>query len=461
MIYSSSKTVFFLLFLILFSYSKEEQISYSSNSFKESIEHINNPDQGFYRPLLVSLKPDSFSHGNNNPEQVYHLRCDISQFSGAVNSDGVDKKITDIALNGLDNYLTEIKKQNKNAVIRFSYDPNYNGNQNKEPSLSTIETHIKQLSVILNKHADTLTAIEAGLLGPWGEMHSSKIATEENKALIFKYWLQNTKEIPILARTPKAIFVYFGKTLDEMEKLTINQNDEGYRLGLFNDGYLGTNIDTGTYVYDRNRETQWLATQNEHLPYGGETCAVSYMSNLENCLPEMFLLGLSYLNIEYHTGVIEKWKNLKYNDTLGSDILFYGMSGFEYIRRHLGYRLIIKSINVNYEKFGKYEMKIKLRNVGFGNMYKTKKIDIIFTDMKDREISRINVGEYKGEMNIEFKERLLSEENAEYKAYLSIYGSIEDNTVYYPVQFANEDIYNKDLKGHLLFYVKNGEIIEP
>ena len=461
MIYSSSKTVFFLLFLILFSYSKEEQISYSSNSFKESIEHINNPDQGFYRPLLVSLKPDSFSHGNNNPEQVYHLRCDISQFSGAVNSDGVDKKITDIALNGLDNYLTEIKKQNKNAVIRFSYDPNYNGNQNKEPSLSTIETHIKQLSVILNKHVDTLTAIEAGLLGPWGEMHSSKIATEENKALIFKYWLQNTKEIPILARTPKAIFVYFGKTLDEMEKLTINQNDEGYRLGLFNDGYLGTNIDTGTYVYDRNRETQWLATQNEHLPYGGETCAVSYMSNLENCLPEMFLLGLSYLNIEYHTGVIEKWKNLKYNDTLGSDILFYGMSGFEYIRRHLGYRLIIKSINVNYEKFGKYEMKIKLRNVGFGNMYKTKKIDIIFTDMKDREISRINVGEYKGEMNIEFKERLLSEENAEYKAYLSIYGSIEDNTVYYPVQFANEDIYNKDLKGHLLFYVKNGEIIEP
>ena len=461
MIYSSSKTVFFLLFLILFSYSKEEQISYSSNSFKESIEHINNPDQGFYRPLLVSLKPDSFSHGNNNPEQVYHLRCDISQFSGAVNSDGVDKKITDIALNGLDNYLTEIKKQNKNAVIRFSYDPNYNGNQNKEPSLSTIETHIKQLSVILNKHVDTLTAIEAGLLGPWGEMHSSKIATEENKALIFKYWLQNTKEIPILARTPKAIFVYFGKNLDEMEKLTINQNDEGYRLGLFNDGYLGTNIDTGTYVYDRNRETQWLATQNEHLPYGGETCAVSYMSNLENCLPEMFLLGLSYLNIEYHTGVIEKWKNLKYNDTLGSDILFYGMSGFEYIRRHLGYRLIIKSINVNYEKFGKYEMKIKLRNVGFGNMYKTKKIDIIFTDMKDREISRINVGEYKGEMNIEFKERLLSEENAEYKAYLSIYGSIEDNTVYYPVQFANEDIYNKDLKGHLLFYVKNGEIIEP
>ena len=462
MYYSKKKLLFFCIFISTIFIIKSDLINYSSNSFKESSEHINNPDQGFYRPLLVYLKPDSFKHGNNYPEQVYHLRCDISQFSGAVNSEGTDKKITDVALNGLDEYLYQIKKENKNAVIRFSYDPNYGGNKNKEPPLSIIEIHIKQLSAILNKHIDTLTAIEAGLLGPWGEMHSSTIATEENKALIFKYWLQNTKDIPILARTPKAIFTYFGKTLDEMEKLVIKPTDEGYRLGLFNDGYLGTNIDTGTYVYDRVRETNWLSTQNEHLPYGGETSGVSYMSNLEICLPEMFLLGLSYLNIEYHTGVIQKWKDLNYNDTLGSDILFYGMSGFEYIKRHLGYRLVIKSITVSYEKYGNYEMKIKMRNVGFGNLLKIKKVDLIFTDMQDKEIYRSNVGEYNGGISIEIKGGFLGEDsNSEYKVYLSVYGSIEDNVVYYPIQFANEDIYNKDLKAHLLFYIKRGEIIEP
>ena len=441
--------------------SKTEQTTYSSNSFKESIEYINNPDQGFYRPLLVYLKPDSFKYGSNSPEQVYHLRCDISEFSGAVNSDGKDQKLTDKALNGLDDYLYEIKKENKNAVIRFSYDPNYGGKKDKEASLSTIETHIKQLSEILNKHTDTLTAIEAGLLGPWGEMHSSKIATEENKALVFKYWLKYTKKIPILARTPRAIFTYFEKSLDEMEELTIKSSDEGYRLGLFNDGYLGTNTDTGTYTYDRKRETKWLATQNEHLPYGGETSGVSDMSNLEVCLPEMFLLGLSYLNIEYHSGVIDKWKKLEYNDTLGSDTLFYGISGFDYIKRHLGYRLLIKSVSVTYEKFGEYEMKIKLRNVGFGNMVKTKKIDVIFTDMSNKELSRSNVGEYNGEMSIDIKGELLEEDSSDYKVYLSVYGSIESKVVYYPIQFANEDIYNKDLKAHLLFYVKKGELIEP
>ena len=452
----------FLIIILITFFSLSKSETYSSNSFKESIDHINNPDQGFYRPLLVTLKPDSFSHGSNNPEQVYHLRCDISQFSGAVNSDGKDKKLTDTALNGLDKYLSEIKKENKNAVIRFAYDPYYNGGSNKEASLSTIETHIKQLSEILNKHVDTITAIEAGMLGPWGEMHTSKLATEENKAKVFKYWLENTNKIPVLSRTPKAIFTYFGKSLSEMEKLEIKSSDEGYHLGLYNDCYLGSDNDVGTYVYDRKRETNWLSTQNEHLPYGGETCAVCEMNDLDVCLPEMFLLKLSYLNIEYNSKVLEKWKGEKYDDSLGAEILYYDMSGYDFIKRHLGYRLLIKSVSVDYEKYGDFELKIKMRNVGFGNLLKTKKIDIIYTDMKDKLISRSNVGKYNGEMNIELKGSFLEkDDSSEYKVYLSVYGSIEDNTVYYPIQFANEDIYNKNLKGHLLFYVKKGEIIEP
>ena len=138
------------------------------------------------------------------------------------------------------------------------------------------------------------------------------------------------------------------------------------------------------------------------------------------------------------------------------------MSGFDYIERHLGYRLMIKSIESTYEKYGKYEMKIRMRNVGFGSLLKTKKVDIIYTNMNDKEISSYNVGEYKGENSIEFNGNFLSEDiSSEYKVYLRVYGSIEDNIVYYPIQFANEDIYNTKLKAHLLFYVKNGEIVEP
>ena len=292
---------FLILYIFVFIFiSKTMEITYTSNSFKQSIEHIKNPDQGFYRPLIVYIKPDSFNYEYNNPEQVYHLRCDISEFSGAVNSDRVDKRLTDFALNSIDQYLSDIKKENKNAVIRFTYDPNYDGNLDTEASMSMIQTHIKQLSSILNKYKDTLTAIEAGLLGPWGEMHTSKLATNENKALVFKYWLENTNDIPILSRYPQAIFTYFGKTLKEMENFTIEPSDPGYRIGLFNDCFLANDQDMGTYMIDRTREVNWLATNNDHLPFGGETCAVNYKSDLNICLNEMFLLRLSYLNIQYH-----------------------------------------------------------------------------------------------------------------------------------------------------------------
>ena len=308
--------------------------SFSSDSFIESKEIIINPDQGFYRPVRVTMTPDSFSSKKGNPDQLYHLGCDIGQFSGKVNSDKKDKKLTEKVLNGLDDYLNSIKLQNKNAIIRFAYD--YDGEKDMEPSLSMILKHIEQLGPIINKHLDVLTAVEAGMIGPWGEMHSSEMATEENKAKILKYWLENTKDIQILTRTPKTIYAYFGKTEKEIDDIKIDKSDIAYRLGLFNDCVFSNEKDYGTFK-DREKETKWLSTQNDHLAYGGEVCAEHVMNNLEMCLPEMYLLSLSYLNYEYNKKVIiEKWQNLRYNSTLGKDSLFYSVTGDEYIYCQMG-----------------------------------------------------------------------------------------------------------------------------
>ena len=46
---------------------------------------------------------------------------------------------------------------------------------------------------------------------------------------------QKLKNIPILSKASKAIFTYFGKSSDEMEKLETKSSDEGYYLGLYND----------------------------------------------------------------------------------------------------------------------------------------------------------------------------------------------------------------------------------
>ena len=445
-----------IIIIIICASLSSSPLKFSSKSFIESSEPINNPDRGFYYPISVKITPESLSYYmTDHPQQIYHLRCDIGEFSGAVNSEKIDKELTTKALEGLQELLSTIKSKNKNVLIRFCYD-NYKGISDLEPNLSMIEKHIKQLSSVLNKYTDTVTAIEAGMLGRWGEMHSSVIATNENKALIFKYWLENTKEIPILARTPIAIFTYFNKSLDEMEKFKINKNDKGGRLGIFNDCFLSSFNDYYTYVINITREMNWLSKVNENLPFGGETCNVCERSDLEIAIPEMRFLSLSHLNIVYKQDVIEKWKNLTYSSALGNDFLFYGVSGYYYIDTHIGYRLVIRSIDVEYKTGGKFELNINIENVGFGNLFKSKKVDLLYTDLKNNIINREEMGNYNGENVIKIKGKLLKENHDEYKVFIRLYSSYENNTVYYPVQFANDKIYDDNIKAHLLFYVEKG-----
>ena len=153
--YNQIKT---FLIVLLFAFTKAESLSYSSTDFTQSTEDIRNPDQGFYKPLLVTLGPEKCEVAEANPDQMYHIRCDISQFSKAVNKIQ-DLEITESALNCLDDLLLKIKSENKNSVIRFAYDPQYAGNVNKEPSMATIRTHISQLSDLLNNHKEHIMTV--------------------------------------------------------------------------------------------------------------------------------------------------------------------------------------------------------------------------------------------------------------------------------------------------------------
>ena len=449
------------LIILIFTLANAEKFSYSSKDFTETAEEINNPDQGFYKAIVVTLEKEDFRVKTEFPKnQLLHLRCDISAFSKAVNHIQ-DYDLTGYALESLDNYLGEIRNKNKNVVIRFTYDKEVAGNANQEASMAQIRTHIRQLSDILNKYPDTITAIEAGMLGPWGEMHTSVVAEDDsNKAEVFKNWLQHIKVIPIMARTPSAIYAYFGKTLDQMQEFSISPDDPGYRLGIYNDCFLSSEDDRGTYK-DRERETKWLSKINEHLPFGGEICRVHQYSDLKFCIPEMKLLKTNYINGGFDHDVTDiKWRQEKYTSAYGQDKIFYGLTAFDYIKRHLGYRLFIKSLSVSYEQYGPFSLKIKLENVGFGHLVKTKKLDIIYTDKDNKEIKRFNVGEYNGSfgnLKIDIDGDFLgAEEASEYKVNLRIYGSFENDMVYYPVQLANENIYDKDLMAHYLFSVKDG-----
>ena len=436
------------LFIVAISAKwKHQDLDYS-----EYIGDILNPDQGFYRTSGVKIKKDgtvTLSCAHNADTQVFHLRVDISDLSGKVNGEK-DYKFEQSALDKLDEALDSYKTRNQNVIIRFCYDPNYGGKADMEADVDMILTHIRQVSSVLNKYPTTLTAIEAGLIGPWGEMHTSKLANKETFNKIIDAWLKCTNEIPILVRTPAIIYNYIGITVNDIDTATIPNN--AYRLGLFNDGYLGSGNDLGTFT-NREKETQFWSKQTNHLPYGGEvTVPGSEWHDIDKCLPEMFLMHLSYLNYEWNTYVVQtKWKETYYTSECGDDELWYGKTAFDYIKNHMGYRLVLKNSQLRYTPWrSELTVKLDIDNVGFGNLNRTKNVTIYLVN-SDGVVSQAHAGSYSGG-DLTVKAMFDNLKSGEYDVYIGI-NTLVNGEIGYHVRFAN-NLWNDDLKANYVGKIK-------
>ena len=451
--------VFACVFLSACSMKEKPQSYVQQLNYTESVEKINNPDQGFYRPIYVKLTQDGASYNRNivnDATQLYHLRIDISAFSSKTNGNE-DKPLSQLALEGLKDLLDYLKGKDKNAIVRFAYDPAYGGAKDKEPALQMILQHIEQVCPILNDYRATVTAIEVGLIGPWGEMHSSAIANAQNISPIIDRFLDSTTNLPILVRTPKMIYDYLGITANESADYTVATSEKAYRLGLFNDGYLGSDSDLGTYT-NRKRDIQFLSKQTSHLPYGGEVVIPnSSLHNIEVCLPEMNEIHLSYLNIEWNNLVIDKWKNSNYTRDCGTDELYYGKTAFEYIQNHMGYRFVLKKSTFEYtDKLDELSVELQLQNVGFGNLNKNKNATLLFVDENGNVAFAKNVGAFDGDTKVRYSTKL-NLEYGKYDVYLRLYGDEIESTPLYCLQFANDGLWNSTLKANKIGSIEYSE----
>ncbi|MDE7213544.1 MAG: DUF4874 domain-containing protein, partial [Anaeroplasmataceae bacterium] len=290
--------------------------SSTSIIYQESIEEFSNPDCGFYEPIYIKCRPDGVSNISSNYlkyNALLHLRIDISDFSGKVNGKE-DIAFTKEMLEQLDALFQRIDAASCSVIIRLAYDPGYNGAKDMEPDLKMMCEHISSLEEVFKKYEKMITAVECGLVGPWGEMHSSKIANQETyNTLIDSYLKILPHSIKLLVRRPKFLYSYYGYTLSTLNDFQV----EDCRLGVYNDGYLGSETDLGTYD-NRKLEVEWLSSINWDTPYGGEvTIPGSGYNELNHAQEEMFKLHLSYLNLRWNDQVINDWKNKKYTGTDG------------------------------------------------------------------------------------------------------------------------------------------------
>lgn len=376
----------------------------------DAMATLENFDRGFYTPQVLHLKPSGGKAIEKPYGKLLHLRAEISEFSSnawlSIDTTGgkrdtirgVSQDLTEDALNVLQQTFDNIRDFGGRVIVRICYDPWYNGRSNVTPAHEWVLKHVKQLAPVLSKNTDVIVALEMGMHGAYGEMHSDTSITYDRVAEAVNLMLRNTPpELKILTRTGN----YSAKVLgfdnwgvdfhidgEKFAEIAKAKGDTMYRVGMFNDGYLGTQYDYGTWGADcktsicREEGVAWLEKYSINTPYGGEalTTAGGYqvINTPEFLAYEGFRTHTSYLNVQWNNNLIDSWKKSHFE---GKDFEYDGskidsLTGFKYVNDHLGYRFVLREswLSDTVGNDGILRAKLRIQNVGFGNL--TRKMNV-------------------------------------------------------------------------------------
>ena len=435
------------LFSLCYLNCQAENI-YSLN-YLESLETFDNPERGFYHTYFYNFKPENNKISESGlGAKLVHLRLNLGNFSKAVNKDK-DLLLTSDMLNAFEQILQSAKKKGSTVIIRFAYD-SFNGTKNLEPSMDVLLKHVEAISKVIDANKEVVSYVELGFFGPWGEMHSSDICNYENVSKALNVMLENTSDdVKIGVRHPGYYTNWANLDRAKLNEYISQKGTKEYRVGLFNDGYLGSGNDLGTF---KNREVEigWLKNQATHTLYGGEVVA-NYGStplNTANYMAEeAFTTHTSYLNYEWNQSVINAWKDEIYN---GSDSLYKGKSGYLYIINHLGYRLVLRNSDISV-KNKKLNVSLAIENVGFANIINPKKVSIILENGTNTYEFGTNIDPTlwasKQTSNVNTTISLLEDINlGDYNVFLRIsyYGDYQNDNNYQTIRLANDAMWNEE-----------------
>lgn len=348
-----------MAFIVLKIIACVNRVCYTSEVFSESAQSLSNPYIGFYHIIGYTLSDDNPPNNYTNAPDSYTqslvlLEINLKNYRSTV--------ISEKGLEQLNDILAAWTKSPNGTrlILRFLYDWDGLAWATEPDSLNLVLKHIEQIAPTVNRYRNMVYIMQGVFIGNWGEMHHSKFQDEDSlKQLINKLNDVIDPSIYLSVRTPTQ-----WRTVSSS-----HQPKENTRIGLFNDGILGSESDLGTYAEnERNKE---LAFQNklcQYVPNGGEVVYNNNLSELDTSVSALKEMQISYLNADYDSRVFEKWKSSVWQ---GNDA-FKGCDGYSYIKAHLGYRYSIDSFQI--KKSGilntDYTLCLTVKNSGFSNTLK-------------------------------------------------------------------------------------------
>ncbi len=367
-------------------------VSYEPQNTEESAEPITNPYRGFYTMSGYILSDDSSVEDasdwckkscKDNPYPLMLLEVNLKNYA--------DTRISQKALRQLDTLLTECASAKKQVILRFLYDWDGQAMESEPSDFYRIKNHMKQISTTVNNHADCVYIMQGVFTGNNGEMNNTNYG-DINQVRQLAETLGDliSTDIYLSVRTPAQLRGILRSKIP-LTSQNANSGSLASRLGLFNDGMLGSVYDLGTYddtplssgnsVSEPGTRSEELLYQYklcQYVPNGGEVTVDNEYNDLDNAIADLAQMHVSYLNSQHDPDVLNKWRNSVYNGTG----VFSGSNGYDYVDAHLGYRYLIKDSHLDFHSFAgdKATLYFTIENTGFSSAYKKFNTTLLITN---------------------------------------------------------------------------------
>ena len=286
-------------------------------------------------------------------------------------------ELSDAALSQVKCILDAWGDTDDGIILRFLYDWDGNALLTEPEELSLIQTHMSQLAPLVNAHAADIYTMQGIFVGDYAEMHGGRHMDTESMCTLAKH-LDSVidPEIFLAVRTPAQ-----RRLILESSEAFPKNSTLATRLGLYNDGMLGSETDLGTYgETDRDQsaslEDHWLRDQElsyqdevcRLVPNGGEAIIDNPLNDLDSAVAALSTMHVSYLNCMYQPQVIDKWRET----TLHTEDVWDGNNGYDYIDAHLGCRYRCSGTEASAFDFWSDDdvtISLSLTNTGFSPAY--------------------------------------------------------------------------------------------
>lgn len=345
---------------------------FQKNNLSESSAELRNPARGWYQVhnFLVeeNCRADELIWTCNEEDTIALVLIDLGAYK--------DRELDEAALANVETILRFFVDRGVDIILRFSYDHEGKALEREPFFFSRVIEHVNRLGPLLSKYAPYIFVYQGLLVGNWGEMHTSRFLDirklEQVASLLYGYLGDDTY---LAVRRPSYWRLLHPECCGK-------ENFQGTGMGLFDDAIFGSDTHLGTFGEQETGEKGWdvawppeeeLAFEErlgDHAPQGGEALyeeGGTEARTLTETVERLRRMRVSYLNRTHDVRLLEHWKKLTWKE----EGPYLGMSGYDYIGRHMGHRFCVRSVSVQFPR-GKEpvcRIRVVIENTGFARCY--------------------------------------------------------------------------------------------